>query len=171
MRESLPAWLLFELRPVSCRRRGAAAIPLESYRAALAVEANSLALSRILTAWCSYTTLRDSQRSLNHLRELSLQHDGRRSLRWPRAVDAAAPAHDLRLRSKLTWNVAMKGKGHGPTFYCRSRSAIHGGRPVVTRLTRTMAFVEVTQSPSVPGSAGTSGDDMPDDSAVTRAPH
>jgi hypothetical protein len=60
----------------------------------------------------------------------------------------------------------MKGKGLGPSFHARSRRVLPGGRPMTTRLTRTMSFVELSQASSVPGSIGTFGDvdpELPDD--------
>jgi hypothetical protein len=67
----------------------------------------------------------------------------------------------------------MKGKGIGPSFYTRTcRSTSLNGRPVLTRLTKTMGFVELSsRSPSVPGSIGTPGDDAPDDPDAVSAPH
>ena len=65
----------------------------------------------------------------------------------------------------------MKGKGNRPTFHIRSRSSMHRGAPVVTRLTRTMGFVEVSQSSGVPGSIGTPGEDVPDSPDVLPVPH
>jgi hypothetical protein len=65
----------------------------------------------------------------------------------------------------------MKGKGNGPSFHLRSRSATHRGSPVVTRLTRTMGFVEVSQLPGAQGSIGTPGEDAPDSPDVLVAPH
>lgn len=65
----------------------------------------------------------------------------------------------------------VKGKGNRPSFHIRSRSSMLRGAPVVTRLTRTMGFVEVSQSPGVPGSIGTPGDDVPDAPDVLPAAH
>src|ERR1041384_415684 len=82
---------------------------------------------------------------------------------WRRVqVDAPARSHDLRQRSKLTGIVTVKGKGNRPSFHTRSRSSTLRGAPVVTRLTRTMGFVEVSQLPGVPGSIGAPGEDVPD---------
>jgi hypothetical protein len=49
----------------------------------------------------------------------------------------------------------MKGKGLGPSFSVRSRSSLPGNRPYMTRLTRTMGFVEMSQLSGVAGSIGT----------------
>lgn len=65
----------------------------------------------------------------------------------------------------------MKGKGNRPSFHIRSRSSMLRGAPVVTRLTRTMGFVEVSQSPGVPGSIGTPGEDVPDSPGALPVPH
>ena len=65
----------------------------------------------------------------------------------------------------------MKGKGNRPSFHTRSRSSMHRGAPVVTRLTRTMGFVEVSQSQGVQGSIGTSDDDAADAPDVNTVPH
>lgn len=66
--------------------------------------------------------------------------------------------------------VTMKGKGR-PSFHLRNRSSLLRGAPVVTRLTRTMGFVEVSQSPGVQSSIGTPGEDVPDSPDVLPAPH
>jgi len=65
----------------------------------------------------------------------------------------------------------MKGKGSGPSFHVRSRSSMHRGAPMVTRLTRTMGFVEVSQSPGVQGSIGAPGENTPDFPDVLPVPH
>ena len=67
----------------------------------------------------------------------------------------------------------MKGKGIGLSFHTRTcRSTSLNGRPVLTLLTRTMGFVELSaQLPSVPGSIGTPGNDAPDDADVAPAAH
>lgn len=89
----------------------------------------------------------------------------------PIPVDAPVLAHHLRRRSKLTGIVTVKGKGNRPSFHMRSRSSMLRGAPVITRLTRTMGFVEVSQLPGVRGSIGTSGEDVPDSPDVLPAPH
>jgi hypothetical protein len=89
----------------------------------------------------------------------------------PVQVDAVALTHDLRERSKLTGIVTVKGKGNRPSFHVRSRSSMLRGAPVVTRLTRTMGFVEVSQSPGVLGSISAPGEDVPDSPDVQVAPH
>lgn len=89
----------------------------------------------------------------------------------PVPVDAHTFADHLRKRSKLTGIVTVKGKGNRPTFHVRSRSSRLRGAPVVTRLTRTMGFVEVSQSSGVPGSPGAPGEDIPDSPDVLVAPH
>ena len=65
----------------------------------------------------------------------------------------------------------MKGKGNRPSFHIRSRSSMLRGAPVVTRLTRTMGFVEVSQSPGALGSIGAPGEDAPDFPDVQPTPH
>jgi hypothetical protein len=65
----------------------------------------------------------------------------------------------------------MKGKGDGPTYFTRRRSRMLRNAPVITRLTRTMGFVEMSQSPDVPGSMGASGDGAPEDPGAVTAPH
>jgi len=107
-------------------------------------------------------TGRLAQRAMSDLRRESRAPPLRRSVPPQLDVDALFAAQHLRKRSKLTWIVTMKGKGTGPSYHTRSRSSLLGGRPVVTRLTRTMGFVEVSQSPSVPGSMSTPGDDAPE---------
>lgn len=52
----------------------------------------------------------------------------------------------------------VEGNGNQPSFHTRSRGSMLRGAPVVMRLTRTMGFVEVSQSPGVPGSMGTPGE-------------
>jgi hypothetical protein len=65
----------------------------------------------------------------------------------------------------------VKGKGNRPSFHTRSRSSMLRGAPVVTRLTRTMGFVEVSQSPGVLGSIGALDEDVPDSPDTLAAPH
>ena len=62
-----------------------------------------------------------------------------------------------------------KGKGAGPSFHTRRRSSLVAGRAVVTRLTRTMGFVELSELPGTSGSIGACGDDDPEapDPALT----
>jgi hypothetical protein len=62
-------------------------------------------------------------------------------------------------RSKLTGIVMKKGKGTERVFASRCRSRNAPGRPIVTRLTRTMGFMEVSGTPCVPGSIGASDED------------
>jgi hypothetical protein len=65
----------------------------------------------------------------------------------------------------------MKGKGTGPTFSTRTRSHTLRNAPVMTRLTRTMGFVEMSHSPGVPGSMDASGDGAPEYPDAVTAPH
>ena len=67
------------------------------------------------------------------------------------AIDAREVGENSRQRSKLT-GIVMKGKGNGPSFRPRCRSIAAPGRPMVTRLTRMMGFVEMPQAPCAPGS-------------------
>jgi hypothetical protein len=55
-----------------------------------------------------------------------------------------------------------KGKGTESLLPRRCRSFVAPGRPIVTRLTRTMAFIEVPFAPCAPGSIGASGDEDPE---------
>jgi hypothetical protein len=64
-----------------------------------------------------------------------------------------------------------KGKGTGPSFRSRSRSCSAPGRPVMTRLTRTMGFVEISQSPCATGSIAAPGDDGLDSENVREVVH
>jgi len=52
-----------------------------------------------------------------------------------------------------------KGNGVEPSFHLRARRRVLAGGPVLTRLTRTMGFVELSLSPGVADSVGTSGDE------------
>jgi hypothetical protein len=65
----------------------------------------------------------------------------------------------------------MKGKGYGSSFHLRSRSAVLRGRPVVTRLTRTMGFVEMSQSSGAPGSQGSTAETDPELPDSLPTPH
>ena len=79
------------------------------------------------------------------------------------AFDALSREEEFPRRSKLTGNVMRKGKGAEPWSRCRCRGIASVGRKtVMTRLTRTMGFVEESCSPSVAGSIGTFGDDDAD---------
>lgn len=53
-----------------------------------------------------------------------------------------------------------KGKGTESLFRIRCRSFVAPDRPVQTRLTRTMGFVEVSHSPCTPGWSGGSREDV-----------
>ena len=74
-------------------------------------------------------------------------------------IDGSARREEFAQRSKLTGIVMSKGKGNGSLFRIRCRSFVAPDRPVQTRLTRTMGFVEVSRSPCKPGSPGAAGDD------------
>ena len=52
-----------------------------------------------------------------------------------------------------------KGKGNRSLFRIRCRNCFAPDRPVQTRLTRTMGFMETSHSPCAPSSPGASGDD------------
>jgi len=65
----------------------------------------------------------------------------------------------------------MKGKGIESSFYPRARSSMLRGVPVITRLTRTMGFVEQAHSPGVPELNGTSGDGDPELPDTESPPH
>jgi hypothetical protein len=60
-----------------------------------------------------------------------------------------------------------QGNGNGPSFRMRCRSFVAPERPLQTRLTRTMGFVEVSRSPCIPGPPGAAGDDGLESEDVT----
>ena len=64
-----------------------------------------------------------------------------------------------------------KGKGNGSSFRIRCRSLVAPDRPVQTRLTRTMGFVEMARSPCMPGSPGAASDDALESEDVTIITH
>jgi len=64
----------------------------------------------------------------------------------------------------------MKGKGLEPSFHGRRRQVMPGMR-TTTRLTRTMGFVEVSQSTGVSGSIDASGTFDPDLPVIETTPH
>jgi hypothetical protein len=107
----------------------------------------------------------------NHLRDNCPPDPNDARSGRPVRVDAPALPQHLRARSKLTGKVTVKGKGNRPSFHLRSRSSMFRGAPVVTRLTRTMGFVEVSQSTGVPGSIVAPAEDVPDSSDVLPVPH
>jgi len=65
----------------------------------------------------------------------------------------------------------MKGKGLGPSFCVRYRSSMLGSRPLMTRLTRTMGFVEMSQGSGVAGSIGTPDTFDPEIPVLETTPH
>jgi hypothetical protein len=64
-----------------------------------------------------------------------------------------------------------KGKGNGSSFRIRCRSFVAPDRPVQTRLTRTMRFVEVARSPCLSGSPGAASDEGLESEALTARVH
>jgi hypothetical protein len=92
-----------------------------------------------------------------------------RTLRRP--IDCGARGADFSRRSKLTGKVMSKGKGNGSLFRIRCRSFVAPDRPVQTRLTRTMGFVEVSRSPCMPGSAGAASDEGLESEDLTANSH
>jgi hypothetical protein len=64
-----------------------------------------------------------------------------------------------------------KGKGNGSSFRIHCRSFIAPVRPVQTRLTRTMGFVEMSRSPCIPGSPGAAGEDALESEDITTLTH
>lgn len=97
---------------------------------------------------------------MNHLRFASVQRRVPDRARDDAPIDAIARTSNLPTRSKLTGSVMKKGKGVGPRLRPHVGSVAAAGRPVTTRLTSTMAFVELSRSPCMPGSP-----DAPDDEA------
>ena len=77
--------------------------------------------------------------------------------RGPAPIDAAAREAEFRSGSKLTGNVMRKGKGAGSSQRVCRRRVFMAGRPVMTRLTRTMGFVELPHAPCASGSIDAEG--------------
>ena len=73
------------------------------------------------------------------------------------AIDVALCEAEFRFRSKLTGNVMRKGKGARVSHHSRCRGVFIAGRPVTTRLTRTMGFVELPPAPCACGSIDAEG--------------
>jgi hypothetical protein len=123
--------------------------------------ANIHGLTPRRTAWCSYMTTRAGRQFLSHLRVASAAPARPRVACAHRRVDRSGPSTDLR-RARRGQGLSMKGKGVGSSSSPRARSSMLRGVPVITRLTRTMGFVEQAHSPGVPDLEGTSGDSDPD---------
>jgi hypothetical protein len=122
-------------------------------------------------AWCSYMTERSAQHFLSHLRIQSRADRQCVAQVAGTAVDRESAAQEVRSRSKLTGKVTMKGKGTGSSCTTRTRSGLPRNAPVITRLTRTMGFVEMSHSSGVPGSMGASDGAAPENPDVVTAPH
>ena len=76
-------------------------------------------------------------------------------------IDAARSEADFPKRSKLTGNVMRKGKGARVSHRSRCSGVFIAGRPVTTRLTRTMRFVELPHTPCACGSIDAEGAEDP----------
>jgi hypothetical protein len=77
------------------------------------------------------------------------------------AIDAAASEAEFSERSKLTGIVMRKGKGARVSHRSRCSGVFIAGRPVTTRLTRTMRFVESPPTPCACGSIDADGTEDP----------
>ena len=77
------------------------------------------------------------------------------------AIDLARSEAEFPQRSKLTGNVMRKGKGARVSHRLRCSGVFIAGRPVTTRLTRTMRFVELPHAPCACGSIDAEGAEDP----------
>jgi len=78
------------------------------------------------------------------------------------SIDGSAGAAKFSARSKLTGIVMKKGKGAGLSSHLHGRSVIPVARRGVTRLSRTMGFIELSQLPGASGSMDASADHDPE---------
>lgn len=77
------------------------------------------------------------------------------------AIDLRRGEAEFSERSKLTGNVMRKGKGARVSHRSRCGGVFIAGRPVTTRLTRTMRFVELPHAPCACGSIDAEGAEDP----------